>query len=56
MKRYRVYYEKTEKGYVEVFANNEDHAITLAARDEFYQKLAIVEEKDVSYTKAEVKD
>lgn len=47
MNKYRVEFERVETGYVEVFANNEDHAISVLYKQRSYSET--VETDDVEY-------
>ena len=53
MKKYKVEFEQTLTGYIEVWADNEDDAIYRLKQQPPLNRQMVIETEDISYTKSE---
>lgn len=53
MKKYKVNFEQTLTGYVEVFADNEDHAVIRLHKEPPLRGQLVIETEDIDYGKVE---
>jgi hypothetical protein len=54
MNKYKVYFEQTLTGYIEVFADNEDHAISRLCKEPPLRGQFVIETDDIDYGKVEL--